>query len=257
MFIDAHAHLNDDRLYANASDVIKRAKENGVEIIINAGSDLISSTRAVELAEKFPECYAVIGVHPENPQDYNDEMESFLLNQKDNPKVLAIGEIGLDYHYEGYDKNLQKEVFLKQLILADKMSLPIVIHSRDATGDMLQMLKDNKHLLKNRGLLHCFSGSQETLNEVLKLGFIVSFGGVVTFKNSKNAGELLKNISLDDFILETDCPYLCPEPYRGQTNEPKYIPIIAQKISEIIGVNIQKIQEKTTKNVKKLFKRLK
>ncbi len=257
MFVDTHAHLNDDKLINDVQEVINRAKDFGVERIINAGYDLASSQKGIELADKYKEVYACIGVHPENCKIFDNSIENFLIENGEREKVVAIGEIGLDYHYEGYDKEFQKKVFIRQLEIANELNLPVVIHSRDATGDMLEILKSNKELLKNGGLMHCFNGSLETLNEVLKLGLKVSFGGAITFKNSRNAPELIANMPLDAFTLETDCPYLSPEPFRGKINEPKNIPIIAQKIADILNKNISEIQKISTENAKNIFKKLK
>ncbi len=256
MFIDTHAHINDEKLIDDIENVITRAHNEGVDVIVNSGSSYSSSKSSVEIASKYKEVYACIGIHPENCEEYNDDVEKFFIANANNKKVVAIGEIGLDYHYEGYNSALQKEVFIKQLKLADKLNLPVVIHSRDATKDMLDILKENKHLLKNGGLMHCFNGSVETLNEIIKLGLKVSFGGVITFKNARNSPSLITAVPLDCFTLETDCPYLCPEPFRGNINEPKNIPLIAKKISEILQINIKEIEEITTKNAKNLFKKL-
>ena len=257
MFIDTHAHLNDAKLLPDVNGVIFRAKEFNVERIVNAGCDLASSQKGIELADKYKEVYACIGVHPENAKCFDNQIENFLMENGEREKVIAIGEIGIDYHYEGYDKELQKKVFIRQLEIANELKLPVVIHSRDATGDMLEILKNNSNLLKYGGLMHCFNGSLETLKEVLKLGLKVSFGGAITFKNSKNAPELIKNIPLESFTLETDCPYLCPEPFRGKINEPKNIPLIAQKIADILNKNVSEIEKITTLNAKNLFKKLK
>ncbi len=257
MFIDTHAHLNDEKLLSDVQEVIFRAKEFNVERIVNAGYDLASSQKGIELADKYKEVYACIGVHPENASSFDNAVENFIMENGEREKVVAIGEIGLDYHYEGYDKELQKKVFIRQLELADELNLPVVIHSRDATGDMLEILKNNKKLLKHGGLMHCFNGSLQTLKEVLSLRLKVSFGGAITFKNSKNAPMLISNIPLDCFTLETDCPYLCPEPFRGKINEPKNIPLIAQKIADILNINVSEIEEISTENAKNLFKKLK
>ena len=256
MFIDTHAHINDDKLIDDIQNVIERAHNENVDIIINSGSSYSSSKSSIEIANKFKEVYACIGIHPENCEEYNDEVEKFIIDNADNKKVVAIGEIGLDYHYEGYNCDLQKKVFIKQLELAHKYNLPVVIHSRDATKDMIEILKEYKSLLTNGGLMHCFNGSVETLNEILKLGLKVSFGGIVTFKNARNSSSLITQIPIDSFTLETDCPYLCPEPFRGNLNEPKNIPLIAKKIADILGLNIKEIEEITTKNAKNLFKKL-
>ena len=257
MLIDIHAHLTDDKYLNEVQDVILRAKEFGLERIVTCGSDYQSSKKAVELANNNDIVYAVIGVHPEDVAYFNSEVESFLRDNSKNEKVIAIGEIGLDYHYEGFNKELQKEVFLKQLKLASEVGLPVVIHSRDATGDMLEILKSNKNLLSNGGIMHCFSGSVETLREVINLGLSVSFGGAITFKNSRNAKELILNVPTNKFVLETDCPYLCPEPFRGQRNEPKNVCLVAKKVAEILELSEEEVADITTQNAKNIFKKLK
>lgn len=247
-FIDVHAHLD---AFEDVEKVINDAKINGVEKIVTAGYNLASSKKCVELAKKYPGVYAVIGLHPENIEDENADYLSELKVLAKNEKVVGIGEIGLDYHY-GKDKERQKKIFVEQIELANLLNLPIVIHSRDAMGDTMEILK--KHKVKNGGLMHCYSGSVESARELKKLGFSFSFGGVCTFKNAKNVCAVIEDLSMDSIMLETDCPYLAPVPHRGERNEPKYIPLIAERITELKNMQIEEVTRITTNNAKNIFK---
>ena len=247
-FIDVHAHLD---AFEDVEKVINDAKINGVEKIVTAGYNLASSKKCVELAKKYPGVYAVIGLHPENIEDENADYLSELKVLAKNEKVVGIGEIGLDYHY-GKDKERQKKIFVEQIELANLLNLPIVIHSRDAMGDTMEILK--KHKVKNGGLMHCYSGSVESARELKKLGFSFSFGGVCTFKNAKNVCAVIEDLLMDSIMLETDCPYLAPVPHRGERNEPKYIPLIAERITELKNMQIEEVARITTNNAKNIFK---
>lgn len=252
MFIDVHAHLDNVRYEEDLDTIVKNAKEKCVEKIITAGYDLNSSYVDVEIANRFENVFATVGVHPENVEglekNYLEKLETLLKNKK----VVAIGEIGLDYHWRKDNQELQKKIFIEQIDLANKLDLPIVVHCRDAVGDTLQILKE--HTPKRESLMHCYGGSVESAKEFIKLGFSFSFGGVVTFKNAKNVQEVVKNIPLEKIMLETDCPYMSPEPFRGKVNEPKNIPIIAEKIADIKNIKIDEVEKNTTKNAEKLFK---
>ena len=193
------------------------------------------------------------GVHPEDANEYSENAQKKLIELCKSKKVVAIGEIGLDYHYEGFDKEKQKEVFLKQIVLADKLSLPIQIHCRDAMEDAMKILKENKDKLSRGGIFHCYSGSIEEAKEILKLGFSFSFGGVCTFKNARKAVEVINFLPIENILLETDCPYLAPEPHRGEVNEPKNIPFIAEKIAQIKNIQLEEVAKITTENAKRIF----
>lgn len=253
MLVDTHAHLNDEKLEINLKEIIKNAKENQVEKIICVGFDIKSSKKAIEIAEKYENIFACIGVHPSDAESFNAEAKAFLLENASNKKVVAIGEIGLDYHYEPYDKELQKHVFEEQIILANKVGLPIQVHTRDATKDTLDILKNNKQYLEKGGIVHCFSGSFETLLEIQKLGLKISVGGVITFKNAKNTIELIEKMPLEMLMLETDCPYLSPAPHRGQINEPCNLIFIAKKIAEIREISFDDVAKISTQNAEKVF----
>jgi TatD DNase family protein len=252
MFIDVHAHLVDEK-YESPKEVVERANFFGVDRMICASASYETSCKSVEFASITSGVYCTVGVHPEDCIEY-DEVEFKLKELLNNEKVIAVGEIGLDYHYENYDKEKQKEVFEKQIFLAYEAKLPIVIHSRDAMNDTLEILKRNKDKLIYGGVFHCYSGSIEEAKEILKLGFSFSFGGVCTFKNARKVVEVLDFLPVENILLETDCPYLAPTPHRGELNEPKYIPLIAEKIAEIKNLKLEEIATITTKNAERIFK---
>ena len=276
MFIDIHAHINDSKLIDDVDNVIDRANKAGVKYIVNATCDVKSIKETLELVKKYENVYATLGIHPQAIFEYDDEIEELIYSNKNNQKVIGIGEIGLDYHvmetqiayikqdYPQYEniteeevKNKQKEVFIKQIELASKMNLPIVVHSRDATADTLEIIKSNINLLKNKGLIHCFSGSVEVAKEYFKMGFYISVGGSITFKNARCIPDVIRACGIDNVMLETDCPYLSPEPYRGKINEPKNVVLVSDKIAEILDINYRQVEEKTTENAFALFGRLK
>ena len=254
MFIDTHAHLTDRAFVGREEEILQDAKDCLVEKAITSGFDLTSSKETVDFARKHDGVYASIGFYPESAQDYTVETEEKLKNLAKDKKVVAIGEIGLQYTEGMPERELQKEVFLKQLKLAYQLEKPVVLHCRDAYGDMIKLLKGNKDLLVFGGTFHCFSGSYEIAMEAIKLGFYISIGGVSTFKNATNVKEVLKNVPLERMLLETDCPYLAPHPYRGKINEPKYIPTIAENLAVLKGVDVETVAKITTENARRLFK---
>lgn len=251
MFIDVHAHLNDEK-FENVESIVENALSEKVNKIITAGFDISSSRKNLEIASRFPNVFATIGIHPEMVDELEKDYLEVLKDMSKNKKVVAIGEIGLDYHFKDDNKELQKEIFVKQIELANFLDLPVVVHSRDAMGDTLELLK--KHPPKKESLLHCYSGSIESAKEFIKLGFSFSFGGVVTFNNAKNVVKVVEELPIEKIMLETDCPYMAPVPFRGKRNEPMYIPYIARKITEIKNIEVEKIAETTTKNAEKMFK---
>lgn len=251
MFIDVHAHLNDEK-FENVESIVENALSEKVDKIITAGFDISSSRKNLEIASRFPNVFATIGIHPEMVDELEKDYLEVLKEMSKNKKVVAIGEIGLDYHFKDDNKELQKEIFVKQIELANFLDLPVVVHSRDAMGDTLELLK--KHPPQKESLLHCYSGSIESAKEFIKLGFSFSFGGVVTFNNAKNVVKVVEELPIEKIMLETDCPYMAPVPFRGKRNEPMYIPYIARKIAEIKNIEVEKIAEITTKNAEKMFK---
>lgn len=255
--IDTHAHLTDEHYTDCLDSMIASMPKDNLSKIFTVAYNYKSCVECVDIAGKYDNIYAIIGIHPSDYKDY-DIAKKFILDNVNNPKVVAIGEIGLDYHYPDTNKNEQKRIFVDQLQLAHEAGLPISIHVRDAIGDLLQILEEHKHLLANGGLIHCFSESVEVFNKVKRLGLKVAFGGVVTFKNAIKAVEVANHADLSDFVLETDCPYLTPEPLRGkQINEPKFVNFVAQKIAQIKGVSVEEVDSKTTANALEIFKKAK
>jgi len=248
MFIDTHCHITSDD-YDDISLLIDKIKSAGVNKIIVNGTDMKSNLEVLELVSKYDIVYGALGFHPTELDNFNDSELLWLEEHINDEKIVAIGEIGLDYHYDNTDKNKQKIVFRKQLEIAKKYNKPVIIHSRDASQDTLDILKE----YNLKGSLHCFSGSLEMAREYIKLGYLIGVGGVVTFKNAKNIVNVIENIDLEYILLETDSPYLTPEPYRKYKNDSSYIPVIASKIAEIKDVDISVIEKTTNDNAMRLF----
>ena len=255
--IDSHAHLNDKALIDDLDNIIKNMDELGVSHVLIPGWDIDSSIDAIRLSNEYDRFYAAIGIHPENIDGLTLEDISKIKELSKNKKVIAIGEIGLDYHYTKENKELQFEFFKKQLSLALELDLPVVIHMRDCTEDLLnivkEFVKENK-LSSMRGIMHSYSGSVETMKEFLKLGFYISFSGPVTFNNARTQKECATICPLDRLLVETDSPYLTPVPYRGKRNEPKNTYYTLKYISELRNEPFDKMVQSTTNNFKTLFR---
>ena len=247
MYIDTHCHISKDD-YDNIDLVIKDNIVAGVNIMIVSGCEEKTISEAIELSKKYDSIYVTIGYHPDQVGVVTVENIDRLKELLKTPKVVGVGEIGLDYHYGKDDRDKQIELFEKQLMIAEDLKLPVVIHSRDATEDTINTLKR----FKVNGIMHCFSGSVETAKIYISMGYLLGIGGVVTFKNS-NLYKVVEEVGLDNTVLETDAPYLAPTPHRGEQNSSKYIPIIAERISEILGVSVDEVANKTTDNAVKLF----
>ena len=247
MFIDTHCHVVSE-YYDDIDVVIKNAIDNGVLKIIINGYNMQSNREVLELVKKYDIVYGALGIQPEELYDYNDDSLKFIEEHINDEKIIAVGEIGLDYHYDT-DKDLQKELFKRQLEIAYKYNKPVIIHSRDCIQETYNILKESKV----KGTMHCYSGSKEMALEFIKIGFLIGIGGVSTFKNAKNIVDVIKYIPLEYIILETDSPYLTPEPYRGKRNEPMYIPIVAKRVADIKGLDIKEIERTTTDNARRLF----
>ena len=253
--IDTHVHLNDKRFAETCKDIVAAFEKDELEAVINVGYDRESSEKAFKQAREFERVYCALGVHPHDSKDYTDnDGEWFVLPH--GSKVAAIGEIGLDYHYDFSPREKQKEAFIKQLEVADTARLPVIIHLREAAGDMLAILKENKARLKNGFVMHCFSETPEYMKEALRLGAYISFAGPVTFNNARYAVECAKLVPQDRFLIETDCPYLAPAPHRGQTNIPAYVRYVAEKLAEIRGVPFGETERQSTANAKRLFNKI-
>ena len=253
-FVDTHCHLNDKQFADDLADVIARANLVGVNRIINFGANLQDSAEAIELTKTRNGLFAGVGVHPEEINDFSDNTAADkIATMAQNEKVVAIGEIGLDYHWEKDTERrlLQQKVFIKQLDIARQLSLPVCIHERDAHGDALKILKSEAKGL--RGVLHCFSGSLEMALEIWKMDWLIGVDGPLTFKNSAKLPEIIKVAPLDMLLIETDAPYMAPTPYRGKRNEPAYVVEVAKKIAELRGESLELIAKITTQNAESLY----
>ncbi|KLK98244.1 hydrolase TatD [Bacillus pumilus] len=253
MLFDTHAHLNAEQYKEDLEQVIERAKSEKVEKIVVVGFDRPTITRAMELIEEYDFIYAAIGWHPVDAIDMTDEDLAWIKDLSQHEKVVAIGEMGLDYYWDKSPKDVQKEVFRRQIALAKEVNLPIVIHNRDATEDVVTILKE-EGAAEVGGIMHCFTGSLETAKVCMDMNFYISFGGPVTFKNAKKPKEVVKEIPSDRLLIETDCPYLTPVPFRGKRNEPSYVKYIAEQIAELREISFEELAELTTKNAKKVFR---
>src|SRR4051812_46928728 len=252
MLFDTHVHLNAEQFEDDVTEVIERALQNGVKQMVVVGFDRPTITKAIQLVETYDFLYASVGWHPVDAIDMTDEDLRWIEELAAHPKVVALGEMGLDYHWDKSPKEIQKEVFRKQIRLAKKVKLPIVIHNREATADIVEILKE-EGAAEVGGIMHCFSGSPEVAKECVKMNFYISLGGPVTFKNAKKPKEVAIEIPLEKLLIETDCPYLAPHPNRGKRNEPGYVKLVAEEIAELKGLTFEEVAEATTRNAKKLF----
>ena len=254
-FFDSHAHLNDEKFNNDRGEIIKKLKEEGISNFINAGYSLEASKQAIQLAKKYEFIYATCGISPndipQSEQELWKNIEQITKLAKQNSKVVAIGEIGLDYYWNKENKELQKQLFTKQIEIANELKLPIVIHTREAVMDTIETIK--KHKVIKTGVFHCCPLNRELIKEALKLNYYISFAGPVTFKNSKNADEIIKLVPNDKILIETDSPYLSPEPLRGRRNDPRNVKYIAQETANVKGISLEEIAQITKNNARKLF----
>lgn len=252
MLIDTHVHLNADQYDEDLQPVIDRALEAGVNRMIVVGFDRKTITRTMELIDQYDFIYGVIGWHPVDAIDFTEDDYNWIKELATHDKIVAIGEMGLDYHWDKSPKDVQKSVFRRQIALAKELKKPIVIHNREATQDVVDILKE-ENAAEVGGVMHSFSGSKEICDEILKLNFIISLGGPVTFKNAKQPKEVAQHVPLDKLIVETDAPYLTPHPYRGKRNEPAYVKLVAEQIAELRGISYEALAAATTQNAERLF----
>ena len=249
MYINTHTHLNSEQLYENRDEYIQNALSNGVEYIVVAGYDLPSSKLAVSIAHEYDFIYATVGISPNDCLHTSDEdLKEIECLLQDN-KVVALGEIGLDYYWDEVPHDMQKDIFIKQIDIAKRYHKPIVIHARDAYEDTYQILKEANHY----GVMHCYSGSLQMAYRYIDIGFKISLAGPVTFKNARVPKEVATHIDLDHLLIETDCPYLTPHPFRGKLNEPANVIYIAKEIAQLKGIDIDEVARKTAFNAKELF----
>ncbi|MDH5451118.1 MAG: TatD family hydrolase [Candidatus Bathyarchaeota archaeon] len=251
MLVDTHAHLQWATFDKDREKAIRRAKKAGVKYIINIGFDIDGSKRAIELAEKHKELYATVGIHPHNASQFNPKVLDKLRELSENPKVVAIGEIGLDYYRNLSPKQAQKKAFEAQLFLTKELELPVVIHDREAHADTLKMLSKFKE--KINVVMHCFSGSREMAEDCVQSNFHISFAGPVTFPNSYKLQDIAKWVDLNKMVLETDSPWLAPQEMRGKRNEPAFLPFIARKIAALKGISVDELAKATTGNAQEIF----
>lgn len=252
---DSHSHYNDEKFDMDREQIIKETLSNGISNFIVAGYNIESSKKAIEIAKEYEEIYAIVGISPNDIKDINieniDNNVSKIEELANNDKVVAIGEIGLDYYWNKENKELQKEVFIKQIELANKLNLPIVIHTRDATIDTINILKENN--VTKKGIFHCCPLNMELIKEAVKLGFYISLSGVITFRNVKNAEEIINMIPEDKLLIETDSPYLSPEPMRGKRNNSMNVKYVAEKIASVKNKTLEEIADITSDNAKRIF----
>lgn len=246
---DTHTHYDDKAYGNNADGLIKRIMSENVSGFMAVGCSMKTTPKAIALAEKYPGVYASAGIHPHYASGLPDDYITLLKKWAENPIVKAIGETGLDYHYEGYSRLKQIECFKEQLSLAEGLNLPVIVHSRDAAQDTMEILRE----VRPKAVMHCYSGSVEMVRELIGLGILISFTGVITFKNAKKAVEVCREIPLDMIMLETDCPYMAPEPYRGEVCDSSMAWRVADKIAEIKGISVEEVVVTCNRNAERFF----
>ncbi len=249
MYFDTHVHLNDARLFSNIETHLSNAISNNISYMICVGYDVASSLLAVEIANRYSNVYAAVGIGPNDSADVTDEDLRKIDELMSDPKVVALGEIGLDYHYDYCPKEKQIEVFQAQIKIAKNYNKPLVIHSRDALQDTFDYLEAGQHF----GVMHCYSGSYEMAERFISIGYYISLAGPVTFANAKTPKEVAMKIDLEKLLIETDCPYLTPHPYRGKLNEPANVVYVAQEIARLRNLDVNEVAQHTTFNAKKVF----
>lgn len=249
-YFDSHAHLDDKRFDEDRAEIMQELPKVGVTRVMSIGCDLPSSRASIALAEQYPFVYAAVGSHPDDADHVDAELLQTYRTLAAHPKVRAIGEIGLDYHYEDVPRTVQQQAFRAQMALAQELNLPVIVHEREAHGDGMEIVRAFPQV---RGVFHCYSGSLEMAKELVRLGWYIGFTGVITFKNARKAVEVAEWLPLERILIETDCPYMAPEPYRGRRNDSRYVPWMARKIAEIKGISEETVAAATTQNAKNLF----
>ncbi|PRO64385.1 TatD family hydrolase [Alkalicoccus urumqiensis] len=252
MLIDTHVHLNADQFQDDVDETIARAREAGVRRMVVVGFDTKTINLAMELIEQYSFLYAAVGWHPVDAVDFDEEKAAWIEELAAHPKVVAIGETGLDYHWDKSPADVQKDVFRRQIAIAKKVKLPIIIHDREAHEDIVDILEE-ENAGEIGGIMHCFQGDEAMAARCLDMNFYISFGGPVTFKNAKLPKEVAVTIPDDRLLVETDAPFLAPHPYRGKRNEPAYVTLVAEKLAELRGVSYDELASQTTKNAERLF----
>ena len=251
MIIDTHAHYDDGQFDADREELLGSMEAGGIGLIVNAGSTVASWDKIVELTEKYPFVYGAVGVHPDEVGELDEEKFLRMADLLDRDKIVAVGEIGLDYYWDKEKHDLQKEWFVRQLGLAREKEMPVIIHSREAAADTFDIMK--QHAAGMKAVIHCYSYSPEMAREYVKMGYYIGVGGVVTFKNAKKLKQVVQEIPLESIVLETDCPYLAPVPYRGKRNCSLYLPYVAEQIAELKGTTVEEVIQQTEKNSRELY----
>lgn len=251
MIFDTHAHYDDEQFDVDRWELLASMPEHGVGTIVNVSATYESCRRVVELAQEYPFVYAAVGVHPDEVGSLNEERFAAMKELFQRDKVAAVGEIGLDYYWDNESHDIQKQWFIRQLDLARELKLPVLIHSREAAADTMEIIKTHGQGLK--GVIHCYSYSKEQAKEYVKMGYYIGVGGVVTFKNARKLKETVAELPLDSILLETDCPYLAPVPYRGKRNHSMYIQYVAEEIARIKGVSYEEVVDRTEQNARQMY----
>ena len=251
MIIDTHAHYDDEQFDTDRDELLKKMQKNGIGVIVNAGSTIESWDKIRRLTEEYPFVYGAVGVHPDETGSLDEAGMAEMERMLDLEKIVAVGEIGLDYYWDNEAHEVQKKWFIRQIELARKKEMPVIIHSREAAADTFEIMKEYAAGMK--AVIHCYSYSPEMAREYVKMGYYIGVGGVVTFKNAKKLKEVVEEIPLSSIVLETDCPYLAPEPYRGKRNCSLYLPYVAEKIARIKGVSVEEVVGRTEENSRDLY----
>lgn len=252
MIFETHAHYDDDAFDNDRDELLSNMQANGIETVVNIAASLSSVKTTMELTTKYNNVYGAVGVHPSEVEELNDDNFEWMKEQAKQDKCLAVGEIGLDYHYPDPERDIQKKWFVKQMQMAKEIGKPVIIHSREAAADTMEILcrEDFKGI---KGVMHCYSYTVETAKELMKLDYYFGIGGVVTFSNAKKLVEAVKHIPMDRILLETDCPYLAPTPHRGERNSSLYLPLVVEKIAELKGMSYDEVVQVTCDNAKRFF----
>lgn len=251
MIIDTHAHYDDEQFDIDREELLSSLEAGGISTVVNASASVHSWDKILELTKKYPFVYGMIGVHPDEIGELDEESFARMEKLVSEPKIVAVGEIGLDYYWDKESHEQQKEWFIRQLNLAREKNLPVNIHSREAAADTFEILKEYGQGLK--AIIHCYSYSKEMALEYVKMGYLIGVGGVVTFKNAKKLKEVVQAVPIEQIVLETDCPYLAPTPYRGKRNSSLYLPYVAEAIAELKGMTAEEVIEKTEENARRFY----
>lgn len=252
MIFDTHAHYDDEAFDNDREELLENIYKNGIERIVNVGASMEGCKNVIKLSEKYPYIYGALGIHPSDTGDLTEDDMTFIKKESQREKIVAIGEIGLDYYWDTPDREVQKKWFVRQLELAKEVKLPVIIHSRDAAKDTLDIMK-SEHAEEIGGVIHCFSYETEMAKEYLNMNYYIGVGGVVTFKNGRKLKEVVEYTPIDRIVTETDCPYLAPTPHRGERNSSLYIPLVVEEIARIKNMDVEKVYEITRQNGYRLY----